>query len=1066
MYGLKNLNDITSTGFYILTALLLSCSDKTLIAIKSSHFESKPEFKAPDKISRSFHYHDNMSPKKRKDKNLQNKQDPDTPLPALTAIIDEEDESMPLAIRASSLNKEFLLRTNIVEGSFSPEFHGLKTRIVAFTRKGEKIYMLQAEEGHVYYKDLPQRLILAEFSILDTEDDLIYFDFNEGMSYLYTQDEHHYQDFNGSEPPDYEEQFNNDNISKSYIERIEFAKNDDHLYIWQVAQINRLPVQIRYSIEPYRPAKGFRPTVSSKRKEQFAFFEAHPMISEKTKKTVVYATKFNINKPIIFYLSSNTPGEYEEAVRDGILYWNKAFGQEVLQVRKAPPTATAPDYKRNIVQWINWNDASFAYADSQTDPRTGEVLNAQIYLSSVFAVHSKEMARNLLRIILSADPDSHPPLAPASNNVMKSYLKTAKKKGPKKAYNGPFSANFDRKILNKKSQTKRAVSEPLCQMNGVKKFAMSLNALLARDVPDQVYLKISQDHIRETVAHEVGHLLGLRHNFAGSLASSYTLPERDRLFEQYIKNQQTPQGTVITSSVMGYTELIESAMAGDQIKRLHNAFSHDELAIKKLYFHKDPEPAQPVPLFCTDSHLGQFVDCNEFNLNASPLEYSKWAVSRQINEFANALAEYFISTVKAVGEGEEKLPLHTISATTTNWALQLLGPRSKAIEALNADSRSLAIERSYDWFSEVHQEEARSRYTSWIHEELKKHGDGKWERIMDHIPEDFSSSVIGQFDRLISSEQFKKGSGPQGGWEFSDAEIGQMKQAVRKYMPKMEQALRTADILQLLSFENISGHHTDTTGESLDIALSSYLYGKVRHILTATTRAPGSPEKHHNIETVLRKMATATILESNPKAFRKKIAILKQLIDKKGILNFFVDDKSPGKHYDEEELNIIAGQVLNQTLELAISEQNRPEGSSSITKYDTKIFPVMLDSSSYGEAEFRALAGEEELPPEDLSINGQLIKVRILISLPIVLPRFQFEPALRVLATNLLSGGNGESVTFGLSERLRLSTFFTNFFLSHIRGEKPTEQALIFQARELLRYIKENEGIITAIDSM
>jgi predicted Zn-dependent protease len=32
-------------------------------------------------------------------------------------------------------------------------------------------------------------------------------------------------------------------------------------------------------------------------------------------------------------------------------------------------------------------------------------------------------------------------------------------------------------------------------------------------------LRASQDYVREVVAHEVGHVLGLRHNFAGSVSA-------------------------------------------------------------------------------------------------------------------------------------------------------------------------------------------------------------------------------------------------------------------------------------------------------------------------------------------------------------------------------------------------------------------------------------------------------------------------------------------------------------------------------------------------------------------
>lgn len=49
-----------------------------------------------------------------------------------------------------------------------------------------------------------------------------------------------------------------------------------------------------------------------------------------------------------------------------------------------------------------------------------------------------------------------------------------------------------------------------------KQLSQGLEELLADpDLTDEAVLKLSQDYVREVTAHEVGHVLGLRHNFAG-----------------------------------------------------------------------------------------------------------------------------------------------------------------------------------------------------------------------------------------------------------------------------------------------------------------------------------------------------------------------------------------------------------------------------------------------------------------------------------------------------------------------------------------------------------------------
>src|ERR1035438_3433219 len=46
--------------------------------------------------------------------------------------------------------------------------------------------------------------------------------------------------------------------------------------------------------------------------------------------------RFDMKQPLLFYYSANTPPEFVEAVKDGILYWNIVFGKEVVKAMKAP----------------------------------------------------------------------------------------------------------------------------------------------------------------------------------------------------------------------------------------------------------------------------------------------------------------------------------------------------------------------------------------------------------------------------------------------------------------------------------------------------------------------------------------------------------------------------------------------------------------------------------------------------------------------------------------------------------------------------------------------------------
>ncbi len=90
-----------------------------------------------------------------------------------------------------------------------------------------------------------------------------------------------------------------------------------------------------------------------------------------------------------------------------------------------------------------------------------------------------------------------------------------------------------------------------------------LEAMLLPEVPNSMVLKASQDMIRAVVALEVGHRLGMRHNFAGSLASNLRRDQVDKVFAGSLKGNATK--LLPSSTVMDYLETRESILLGDLI---------------------------------------------------------------------------------------------------------------------------------------------------------------------------------------------------------------------------------------------------------------------------------------------------------------------------------------------------------------------------------------------------------------------------------------------------------------------------------------------------------------------
>ncbi len=95
-------------------------------------------------------------------------------------------------------------------------------------------------------------------------------------------------------------------------------------------------------------------------------------------------------KPIVFWIDNAIPYEYRDAVKEGILMWNKAFlkagFKDAIEVKQMPdnPTWDPADIRYNTIRWINTIDGFFARGPSRVNPLTGEILDADIIVDGSF----------------------------------------------------------------------------------------------------------------------------------------------------------------------------------------------------------------------------------------------------------------------------------------------------------------------------------------------------------------------------------------------------------------------------------------------------------------------------------------------------------------------------------------------------------------------------------------------------------------------------------------------------------------------------------------------------------
>src|SRR6202012_5709552 len=125
--------------------------------------------------------------------------------------------------------------------------------------------------------------------------------------------------------------------------------------------------EVRYFMAPYHPGDFIAKEPDVVNDRYTRFFETEGKLELGTGRVSSRIDRFDLKNPIVFYYSANTPPEYVDAVKDGILYWNTAFGKQIVEAKKGPDGITAPDAKFNVIQWVPWERAGFAYADLLAD---------------------------------------------------------------------------------------------------------------------------------------------------------------------------------------------------------------------------------------------------------------------------------------------------------------------------------------------------------------------------------------------------------------------------------------------------------------------------------------------------------------------------------------------------------------------------------------------------------------------------------------------------------------------------------------------------------------------------
>ena len=432
-------------------------------------------------------------------------------------------------------------------------------------------------------------------------------------------------------------------------------------------------------------------------------------------------------QPIVFWIENTVPLEYRDAIREAILMWNPAFVRlgykDAIVAKQMPDTASwdPADVRYSTVRWFAAVDAAFAVAPRRVDPFTGEILDTDISVGDGIVRNARRFGEEYLAPVARSSSGSEAARADGFETVEDWNLAGARRPA--------FAWAQD-------SRQECSYAQGLCDQA-----ALGLAELSARgELSPELEQRLMHEYVRQVVAHEVGHTLGLRHNFHAS-----TLLPTAELMDN-AKTETLGQ----CASLMDYNPLIVARKGATQghfvpvtlgpydfwaIEYAYRQIPGDDSAELARIAARGTEPALQ---YATDEDaLGTYspmaIDpaVNQFDASSDPLGYYRdrlelvnelWsnmgvtlakpgegyqimrrATSRSFSDLYRSLltSSKFIGGVYThrdhVGDPNGRLPFEPVPAAKQREALDLLSRYAfgeRAFVAPAALLNQLAIERS------------------------------------------------------------------------------------------------------------------------------------------------------------------------------------------------------------------------------------------------------------------------------------------------------------------------------------------------------------------------------------
>jgi hypothetical protein len=471
-------------------------------------------------------------------------------------------QSFYVAIKRSELGSKWFLSAFLTQWHPSERtpVRSLGTRVVTFAEQNGKLFVFDATDGKAWSDTLDPTVVVEAYPIVKDDAsfnaqpdaaDYVLFDPGAGQNRFSAVSD----DFAAT----YWTQFQIDLTYLQNFRALDDGASWDEVFTGYSAaagpgilaweQPFRGSGTLEVALRRYTESPGFSPSYAT---SNMFFGSSNIEYIKNSGGLSEHALKWNIHPgmtpipwrigPGLAELQADYPGvDVGGAITRGINSWNDAFGFPVLQVVPGEASDSAGDDEKNVV-FIDRNPgAGLAFANWRENPNTGEIRGASVYFSSAFIAGA-----------LSESVDAGDLTPPAADGGIAS----------------PPAATPDARLAWD------AMPQPsVC--------ALSHTGVTA--VPaGQTRVQFVEAVVQHTIAHEIGHTLGLRHNFKGSLAGA---------------------------SLMDY-------LRDDDAAQLASPGAYDVAAVRYLYGLDPNLPSQP---FCTDESRAVDAMCDVDDTGGDPL---------------------------------------------------------------------------------------------------------------------------------------------------------------------------------------------------------------------------------------------------------------------------------------------------------------------------------------------------------------------------------------------------------------------------------------------------------------